>query len=54
MEEQERIKILELAWQIAENHCPTTRETTTEASITVWHKLFDQAYKAIFNTALGK
>ncbi len=54
MEEQQYIKILELAWQVAENHRPKSNDTTTEESIKEWHKLFDQAYKTILNTALGK
>ncbi len=53
MGEQERIKILELAWDLVQYKKPTSGNTT-EASIKEWHKLFNQAYKAITETALGK
>ena len=47
MGEQERIRILELAWELVRAKRPSTPGNTTEASIKVWHELFDQAYKAI-------
>ncbi len=53
METQERIRILELAWELAEKKKPTS-VNVGEATIKIWHKLFDQAYKAIMQTALGK
>jgi hypothetical protein len=53
MEGQERIRILELAWELVQYKKPTANNTT-EAAIEAWHKLFDKAYKAILNTALGK
>ena len=52
MEEQERIRILELAWELVELESPKRTGNITEASIKEWHKLFDQAYKAIMKTAL--
>ena len=55
METAERIRILELAFQVVEPEAPHRRSGgITEASIKQWHKLFDQTYKAILNTALGK
>jgi hypothetical protein len=54
METQERIRILELAFQITELKSPHKTGNLNEASIKEWHKLFDQAYKAILQTALGK
>ena len=54
MGEQERIRILELAWELVRAKRPSTPGNTTEASIKAWHKLFDQAYKAIMQTAMGK
>lgn len=54
MGEQERIRILELAYEITELKSPRKTGNITEASIKEWHKLFDQAYKAILQTALGK
>lgn len=52
MEEQERIRILELAFQVVELKSPHRTGNLTEAAIKEWHKLFDQAYKAIMKTAL--
>ncbi len=52
MEAAERIRILELAWELVQYEKPTAANTTKE-SIDAWHKLFDQAYKAVFKTALG-
>ena len=54
MDSQERIRILELAFQVVEGKSPHKTGNLTEAAIKEWHKLFDQAYKAILNTALGK
>lgn len=54
MDAQERIRILELAFQVVEPDAPHRSGNITEASIKEWHKLFDQAYRAILETALGK
>ncbi len=52
MGEQERIRILELAFQMVELKSPHKTGNLTEASIAEWHKLFDKAYKAITKTAM--
>ena len=52
MEPPERIRILELAFDVAHHKLPTSANTTTE-SIDAWHKLFDHAHKAILKTVLG-
>ena len=54
MEVQERIRILELAYDLVETKSPKKTGMVGVASIKEWHKLFDQAYKAIIQTALGK
>ena len=53
MEGQERVRILELAWELVQ-YKKLTSGNTTKASIEAWHQLFDQAYKTILKTALGK
>jgi len=53
MEAQERVRILELAWELVKFKKPQEGHIT-DAAIKEWHKLFDQAYKAILNTALGE
>ncbi len=50
MGEEERIRILELAYELLEVKTPKL----TAVEIETWAKLFDQAYKAIMKTALGK
>lgn len=52
MEGQERTRILELAWELVEYARPPSGNVT-KASIEKWHSLFDQAYKAILNTAIS-
>jgi len=52
MEEQERIRILELAYELVESKSPKKVGQTNEGSIKAWATLFDQAYKAIMKTAL--
>jgi hypothetical protein len=53
MGEQERIRILELAWEMALFKRPTAT-SSTEARFEEWHKLFDKTYKAIMQTTLEK
>jgi len=48
MEEEERIRILELAYELV---TPSGKKLS-EGAIKEWAKLFDQAYKAIMTTAL--
>ena len=50
MEEQERIRILELAYELVESESPKNNQ----GQIKEWALLFDQAYKAIMKTTLGK
>lgn len=50
MGEQERIRISELAYQLV----TSTGIKVSEGAIKEWATLFDQAYKAIMKTALGK
>ena len=50
MEAQERIRILELAAELVKSRMPGLSGGANEASIEAWHKLFDQAYKAILKT----
>jgi len=54
METQERIRVLELAFQMVEQKSPHKTGNLSEVAITEWHKLFDKAYKAILQTALGE
>ena len=51
MEEEERIRILELAYQLVTS---STGYKSNEDQIKEWAQLFDQAYKAIMKTALEK
>ena len=53
MEAAERVRILELAWELVKLERPERKGDITEASIEEWHKLFDQAYKAITKTVLA-
>ena len=53
METQERIRILELAWEIALPKKPVTG-SMNEGAIKEWQKILDLAYTAIMETALGK
>lgn len=53
MEAQERVRILEFAWELVKDKKPQGN-LITEASITAWHKLFDKAYTAILDTTLKK
>lgn len=50
MGEEERIRILELAYELVESQTPKSNEGEIEE----WAELFDQAYKAIMKTALDK
>ena len=52
MEEEERIRILELAFDLVEHRAPKHVQMQEEPAIKEWAKLFDQAYKAIMKTAL--
>ncbi len=54
MEEEERIRILELAYELVEPKIPKSADSITKVKIEAWATLFDQAYKAIMKTALGK
>ena len=54
MGEEERIRILELAYELVEPKSPGKVGQTNEGTIKAWATLFDQAYKAIMKTALGK
>ncbi|MEE8618861.1 MAG: hypothetical protein V3S84_01900 [Dehalococcoidales bacterium] len=53
MEEQERMYILELAWEVALFKKPDETRSN-EAAFKAWHDLFDKTYKAVMQTALGK
>lgn len=50
MGEEERIRILELAYELLEVKTPKLNV----GEIKEWATLFDEAYKAIMKTALGK
>ncbi len=50
METQERIRILELAWELALFKKPGSTHSN-EAAFKAWHDLFDKTYKAIMKTA---
>lgn len=50
MGEEERIHILELAYDLVNSEAPKL----TVGEIEKWAKLFDKAYKAIMTTALEK
>ena len=54
MGEEERIQILELAFEVVEYKIPDDTSIQGEVAIKEWAELFDQAYKAIMKTALGK
>ncbi len=53
METQERIRILELAWELALIKKPSSGNSN-EAALKAWHDRFDAAYKMIMKTALAK
>ena len=54
MGEQERIRILELAFDLVKSDRTPIARMVAEAGIREWAKLFDQTYKAIMKTALEK